>query len=194
MGKMAVSRTVEWPPWLGSSLQWWPTLAGVGLAVFIALGTSSGRELASILAASGFVYLGAAALRKPSAAWPLFFGAFVVIAVNRTGLSAIDATWVFLLLAVLLAAYGLSRGAVLPIAGLPLQTIAMAGFGAVAAAALNTSGDAAAYLVAVGLLGHAAWDVYHYWTNRVVVRSMAEFCAVLDTMLAIAIVVATASG
>jgi hypothetical protein len=44
------------------------------------------------------------------------------------------------------------------------------------------------------LLGHAAWDVYHYWTNRVVVRSMAEFCAVLDTLLAMAIVVATARG
>ena len=194
MGKTAVFRPVGWQPRLSSSLQWWPTLAGVGLAAFIALSASSGRELASILAASGFVYLGAAALQKPSAAWPLFFGTFVVIAVNRTGLAAIDATWVFLLLAVLLAAYGLSRGAVLPTAGLPLQTIAMAGFGAVAAAALNTAGDAAAYLVAAGLLGHAAWDVYHYWTNRVVVRSMAEFCAVLDTLLAMAIVVATARG
>jgi hypothetical protein len=181
------------PPLVRRSLQWWPTLAGVALAAFIALGTSSGRELASILAASGFVYLGAAALQKPSAAWPLFFGTFVVIAVNRTGLSALDATWIFLLIAVLLAAYGLARGAVLPTNGLPLQTIAMAGFGAIAAAALNTSGDAAAYLVAAGLLGHAAWDVYHYLTNRVVVRSMAEFCAVLDTLLAMAIVAATAS-
>jgi hypothetical protein len=140
------------------------------------------------------VYLGAAALQKPAAAWPLFFGTFLIIAVNRTGITAIDATWVFLLLAVLLAAYGLSRGAVLPTGGLPLQTIAMAAFGAVAAAAVNTSGDAAAYLVAAGLLGHAAWDVYHHWTNRVVVRSMAEFCAVLDTALAVAIVAATATA
>src|ERR671910_2379927 len=131
MGKTAVYRPVSWQPRLSSSLQWWPTLAGIGLAAFIALGASSGRELAPILAASGFVYLGAAALQKPSAAWPLFFGTFVVIAVNRIGVAAIDATWVFLLLAVLLAAYGLSRGAVLPTAGLPLQTIAMAGFGAV---------------------------------------------------------------
>ena len=129
MGKTAVFRPVSWQPRLGSSLQWWPTLAGAGLAAFIALGASSGRELAPILAASGFVYLGAAALQKPSAAWPLFFGTFAVIAVNRVGLAAIDATWVFLLLSVLFVAYGLSRGAVLPTAGLPLQTIAMAGFG-----------------------------------------------------------------
>ena len=194
MAKTASSPTVGWPPWLSSSLQWWPTLAGIGLAAFIAVGTSSGRELAPVVAASGFVYLGAAALQKPAAAWPLFFATFVVIAVHRAGIAAIDATWVFLLLAVLLVAYGLSRGAVLPTAGLPLQTIAMAGFGAVAAAALNTTGDAAAYLVAAGLLGHAAWDVHHHWTNKVVPQSMAEFCGVLDTMLAAAIVAATASG
>jgi hypothetical protein len=194
MSKTAVSRGVDWQSWPSSTLQWWPTLAGVGLAAVIALGASSGRELAAVLAASGFVYLGAAALQKPAAAWPLFFGTFLIIAVNRTGITAIDATWVFLLLAVLLAAYGLSRGAVLPTGGLPLQTIAMAAFGAVAAAAVNTSGDAAAYLVAAGLLGHAAWDVYHHWTNRVVVRSMAEFCAVLDTALAVAIVAATATA
>jgi hypothetical protein len=45
-----------------------------------------------------------------------------------------------------------------------------------------------AYLVAAGLLGHAAWDADHYRANRVVVRSMAEFCLVLDTALAVAIV------
>ena len=40
-----------------SSRQWWPTLAGAGLAAFIAFDMASGRELAPILAASGFVYL-----------------------------------------------------------------------------------------------------------------------------------------
>ncbi len=30
----------------------------------------------------------------------------------------------------------------------------------------------------------AAWDVYHHRVERVVARSMAEFCAVLDTLLA----------
>ncbi|HKO85266.1 MAG TPA: hypothetical protein VJ140_12080, partial [Actinomycetota bacterium] len=48
-----------------------------------------------------------------------------------------------------------------------------------------------AYLVAAGLLGHAAWDVYHHRTNRVVVRLLAEFCLVLDTALAVAIVIVT---
>jgi hypothetical protein len=33
-------------------------------------------------------------------------------------------------------------------------------------------------VVAAGLLGHAAWDVYHHRAGRVVRRSLAEFCFV----------------
>jgi hypothetical protein len=48
--------------------------------------------------------------------------------------------------------------------------------------------------VSAGLLAHAAWDVYHHRTGRVVVRSMAEFCGVLDTLLALVVLGATFSG
>jgi hypothetical protein len=178
---------------LGGSLNWWPTLAAVGVASYIALDTA-GSELAAVLAASGFVYLGAAALRKPSAAWPLFLGTFVVIAANRFGVVPLDATWILIGLAAVLLGYGLRQRAAHPSHGLPLQAIAMAGFGTIAASALIVSGDVGASLVAAGLLGHAAWDVYHHRVNRVVVRSMAEFCCVLDTLLAIAILVAVVRG
>jgi hypothetical protein len=176
------------------TLSWWPTLAGVALAGFIALGTSSGSELAPILAASGLVYLGAAALRKPAAAWPLFFLTFVVITAARIGVANFDATWVFLGLAAVFVAYGLLRGAARPIDGLPLQTIAMAAVGTTAAIALIANADVGAYLVAAGLLGHAGWDVYHHRANKVVPRSMAEFCCVLDTLLAAVVVVAAVRG
>jgi hypothetical protein len=181
-------------PTLWRSLSWWPTLVGIGLASLIALDTPGGGDLAPILAASGLVYLGAAALRKPAAAWPLFFGTFVVITATRVGIATFDATSVFLGVAVLLIGYGVLQGAVRPFDGLPLQAIAMGGVGMAAGIALRVGGEAGAYLVAAGLLGHAAWDVYHHWVNKVVVRSMAEFCCVLDTLLAVAIVVATAKG
>ncbi|RIQ13601.1 hypothetical protein [Jiangella rhizosphaerae] len=48
--------------------------------------------------------------------------------------------------------------------------------------------------LAAGLLGHAAWDVWHHRTNRVVTRSLAEFCVVLDTLLAAAMIVVAISG
>jgi hypothetical protein len=150
--------------------------------------------LAAVLAASGLVYLGAAALRKPSAAWPLFFGTFLFITATRIGLTTIDATWLFLAFGALFIGYGLLHGAAQPIEGLPLQTLAMAVFGTAAAVALLVGEAAGAYLVAAGLLGHAAWDIHHHRVNRVVVRSMAEFCCVLDTLLAVAIVIAALRG
>ena len=55
----------------------------------------------------------------------------------------------------------------------------------------------AAALLVAGLVGrriHAAWDVHHHRTGRVVERSLAEFCAVLDVLVAalVAVVALTA--
>jgi len=47
--------------------------------------------------------------------------------------------------------------------------------------------------VAIGLLGHAGWDVYHHRVNRVVARSPAEFCFVIDTLDAGAMLAVVAS-
>ncbi|MDX3927920.1 hypothetical protein [Rhizobium sp. LC145] len=180
-----------------ASLQWWPALVGVGFAVFVAFdlftGEEHGGELASIVAASGLVYLAAAALEKPSASWAVFFGSVVVITAGKMGLVGIDATWLLLGIAAAFLGYGLIRGAHHSTAGLPLQTIAMIAFGAIAAIALYLNTAAGAYLVAAGLFAHAAWDIHHHRVNKVVSRSMAEFCCVLDIALAVAIVIATAS-
>jgi hypothetical protein len=153
-------------------------VAGIGFAAFVALdmflGTEHGNELASIVAASALVYLAAAALEKPSVAWPAFFVSLVVITAAKMGFTGFDATWILIGLAALLVGYGVLRGVTRPIGGLPLQTIAMVLFGTVAAIALMVHGEFGAYLVAAGLFGHAAWDVHHHWTNRVVARSLAE--------------------
>jgi hypothetical protein len=169
----------------------WPTLAGIGVAVLVALRLSDGTDLAAVLPAMAIIYLGAAALRRPAAAWPLAAAAVLVIAATDTLWVEGDATWVLLGLAVPLLAYGLwsagqSANDVWP------QAIAMVGFGVAAAIALGVSEDVGAYLVAAGFLGHASWDVYHYWTNKAVVRSYAEACFVADALIAIAIVIATA--
>lgn len=177
----------------GALLRRWPTLAGIGVAVLTVSGMSSGGEIASVLAASALVYLGAAALRNRATAWPLFFGTFAVITVTRMVID-VDATWVFLGLAVLFTAYGLLRGAARPTEGLPRQTLAMLAFGLTAATALLVNTTLGSYLVAAGLLAHAAWDVWHHQTNKVVSRSLAEFCFVLDTLVAVAIVIVTLRG
>lgn len=178
-----------------AALRRWPTVAGVVMAAFVAWGVTSGADLAPVLTASGFVYIGAAAFQKRSAAWPVFFVSFVVIgAAGFTAYEAALGVWVLIGIAALLAAYGLVRGAARPAAGLPLQGLAMAGFGAVAVAVLLVGGDLGLYLVAAGLLGHASWDVWHHRTERVVSRSLAEFCVVLDTLVAAAMVVVALSN
>jgi hypothetical protein len=169
----------------------WPTLAGLGFAALIAFDLVSGVDLAPVLAASAAVYLGAAALRRPATAWPLFFATAVVITVARLLEDRFEPTWVILAGAAALLVHGLLRGAGRPGHGLPLQTLALLGFGAAAGAALLITPEVGAYVVAAGLLGHAAWDVHHHRTNRVVVRSLAEFCLALDTALAVAIVIVT---
>jgi hypothetical protein len=45
--------------------------------------------------------------------------------------------------------------------------------------------------VGIAILGHAAWDAYHYLRDRVVTRSYAEFCAVVDLLLGAAILFMT---
>lgn len=170
-----------------------PAAFGVAFAGFNIVGLAEGADLAPLLAASGFVYLGAAALRRPGMAWPMFWLTFVVIGISRV-LGGPDSVWVILGLAALFGLYGLVRGAARDPEGLPRQAIAMVAVGAAAGVTIVVGGDLGGYLVAAGLLAHAAWDAYHHRTGKVVARSMAEFCFVLDTLVAIAMVVVLVTG
>ena len=114
-----------------------------------------------------------------------------MITASRMKLTGFDATWLLIGVAVLFAGYGIVRGAMRPTSGLPLQAMAMVAFGTVAGIALFVEEAIGARFVAAGLFAHGAWDAYHHRANRVVSRSMAEFCFFLDVLLAAAIVVAT---
>lgn len=106
-------------------------------------------------------------------------------------------SWVVLALAVPLLIYGLLYGRRPDTpprhGGWPYHLVAMAAFGAAAAMALGVTATVGAYFVAGGLLAHAVWDAYHYRINKVVARSLAEFCLVLDTIVAAVIVIVTAT-
>jgi hypothetical protein len=71
---------------------------------------------------------------------------------------------------------------------LPLQAAGMLVFGASMLAALYVEPFLGGMIVAIGLLGHAAWDTVHYVRNRVVTRSYVEFCAVLDLLVDAAVI------
>lgn len=177
-----------------SKARWWPLAAGIAAAAFIVLDLAAGVELAKVLAASAVVYIGAAALERPRAAWPVFFATVAVITVGNIVPLGFDIAWAVLGVGFALAAYGVARRAWRSESGFPLQSLGLLAFGGLAATAILVQPTAGSYLVALGLLAHAAWDAYHHWKNRTVVRSMAEFCMVLDTALAVTILVLTATS
>jgi hypothetical protein len=173
----------------------WPIVAAIVFASFVAFGSgpSDHTDVAPVVTASAFVYLGAAALKRRAAAWPMFFVSVIVITVGFRvpGLDPSWSSWAMVGIAAVLLVYGLIRGALRPPWGVPLQAAAMAVFAAAAIAAVHLDVMWAGLLVGAGLFAHTAWDVFHLRAERVVARSMAMFCAVLDTFLAIVVLVVT---
>lgn len=164
-----------------------------GLATAFWFGASDPSRMAQVLTAAGFVYLGAAALGRRAAAWPLFGVTFVLIGIGVAA-PGFDPFWAMLCLVTALTAYGLVRGRLRPSWGIPMQAGAMVLVVAVAVAVALLGQPWAGVLVGTGLLAHAAWDVHHHRTRRVVAASLAEFCAALDASLALAIIAVTLIG
>jgi hypothetical protein len=170
----------------------WPVIAAIVFATFVAFG--SGRadhtDIAPVVTASAFVYLSAAALQHRVSAWPMFFVSVVVITFGSVvaSLGSSWSSWAMVGIAAALTVYGLLRGALRPPWGMPLQSVAMVVFAAAAIIAVHVTAVWAGLLVGVGLLAHTAWDIYHHRTDRVVVRSMSLFCAVLDSCLAVVVI------
>lgn len=162
----------------------WPAFAGLAVAVLTALALwLRDADATAVITASALVYLGAAALGLRWSAWPIFGVSFVLISVGFL-VPAFDPSLIMIAIAVLLIGYGFVRGRGKPLHGLPLQLVAMVILAGLAVIAARLDPTVAAIMVAAGLLAHAGWDAYHHRKDRVVVRSMAEFCMVLDTVLA----------
>ncbi|MGW4408449.1 hypothetical protein ACWEJ6_30750 [Nonomuraea sp. NPDC004702] len=170
----------------------WPTVLGVAFMVFNVLGLEDGRDAALVVFLAALVYLATAVTGRPEVAWPLFGASVVAVAVLRLlGL----APWPGLVGgAVCVALVGLAGGLVRRPTLVAAQVPAMLVFGAVSVAALSLSPAVGGCLVAVALVGHAVLDVVLWRRNKVVVRSMAEFCAALDLTLGVVIVVLTVSA
>ena len=99
---------------------------------------------------------------------------------------------IFLVAALVFLVVGVARGQLQKPCDLALQTVGVLAFGSTVLVALYVDPDLGGYLVAFALIGHAGWDAYHYLRNRVVARSYAEWCAVVDLLLGAAILLALA--
>ncbi|GAB3824929.1 hypothetical protein ACFPIJ_63880 [Dactylosporangium cerinum] len=163
----------------------WPTWLALAWAAISLWDAGDGLEYAFLLAVAAAGYLFVTVVDRPRATWPVLFALVGVVAVQR--LLDIDPWPSLVVLAVALIAVGLFGGQ-LRRRGLPaLQSPASLVFLAVGVAALSVPTDVGRYLVAAGLLAHAAWDAAHWRADAVVARSFAEWCGVLDLTLAVGI-------
>lgn len=182
--------------WVQLLIHRWPTLLGVGVATLTFLGEEVSAGFVSAVSAvvilMAGIYLGAAVLERRRAAWVFFLGGFVLLAAVRLLDGGVNLPLVFGVGAVILLVLGLARGRLGP-GHARLQVAGMLGFGVLGLLAPGVDPALGGYLLAAALLGHAAWDTAHFWRNRVVTRSYAEFCGVLDLVLGVAIIVMLAA-
>lgn len=167
----------------------WPSVLGV---VMIAATSFRGADvyvvtLVTMLAA--LAYLSAAATSRRRAAWITFAvtAAFVPIGV----LTRFDFTLLIVAIAALVIAYGLATLERQSWRELAIQGAGFAGFTAISVIALNLGPAVAAYVAAIGVIGHGVWDVIHHRRDKVVTRAFSEFCAVLDFGMGVLLLIVT---
>lgn len=170
----------------GRLLARWPSALAVAAALLGGGGSGTSTTLAAAVAFIALNYVFAAVTARQVSAWWGLLGSIPIILSGRiTGVDA--APFVLMgLIAAALIGVGSRRGTWSRRQN-RVQLYGLVGYGAIAVAAALSSGTLAAILIAVGLLGHVAWDVVHLVRNEVVGRRYAELCIVLDTMLALTI-------
>ena len=176
--------------WADVLLHRWPTALGIAVAALAAFDLRDGLEFATLTVLLALIYLGAAALDRRWTAWVLLLaGLPITIFIPST--SEVVPSVVLLIAALVFLVLGVARGLWQKPGGVPLQTAGMLAFGSTVLVALYVDPDLGGTLVAIALIGHAAWDAYHFVRNRVVPRSYAEFCIFVDLLLGAAILYMT---
>ena len=177
--------------WTGVLMHRWPTALGIAVAALAAFDVQDGLEFAALTVLMALIYLGAAALDRRWSAWVVLL-AGLPLAIFISSISGIDPSVVLLVAAPVFLVLGVAHGQWQRPDGLPLQTAGMLAFGSTALVALYyVYPGLGGKFVGIAILGHAAWDAYHYLRDRVVARSYAEFCAIVDLLLGAAILFMT---
>lgn len=168
-------------------LQRWPTVAALAFALFGTPAEASVDVLTEMMMLLPFLYLVTAVLGRPRAVWVVFPAAYTAWFVLRA-LDVVPSTVLIGAAAAVVIVVGAVRGRLRDRRFL-VQVAGMVAFGVLGLVALAVDPDVARYLVAAGWFLHGVWDLVHHRLRSTVDRSFAEFCAVLDVAVAVALVV-----
>ncbi|HTF11002.1 MAG TPA: hypothetical protein VK659_22780 [Asanoa sp.] len=172
------------PSTLGWLAHRWPTLVAIPIALASLYGLDDVRDLAFLLVFSPLGYLVPASFNRPGITWPaVLIGSF---AVGPLRYFELNTEYALLVASVAFVVIGTVRRA----PGFGIQVVAAVLFAGLAVIAIEAGSVAVGgVLIAIGLLAHAGWDAYHHRVNRVVPRSFAEWCFVVDVILGVVAIV-----
>lgn len=142
-------------------------------------GSSPRGALAQALLLFAFGYLVAAAASRPRLTWLLAVGVVALLVVLRLQ-HWVDPFWLLLVAGMVVLGAALLRRRPRSTAVLLAQGGGLAAFAVLGIVALAVEPEVGRIILGVGWIAHAGWDLAHWWLNRVVSRSFAEWCGVFD--------------
>ena len=174
-----------WTAWLQAR---WPTAAALAIAALLVtvseIQTDQGvTDLSQAALLLPLAYLVIAKLRRRRASWPVIVALSLPFAALRE-LDAVDPAVVLSAVALVVLVWGAVDGQLRRPDQFRIQALAMLGFGALALVALAVAPEVGRYLVAAAWLLHGVWDLVYFRLDTVVARSYAEFCGVVDVLVA----------
>jgi len=176
--------------WLSMIVRRWPIAVGIASVVAFSGGGVSDDGVAGLgeaLLLLPLGYLVLAKIRRRNAAWlVLFAGLAAIVALRAIDVVAPSAFLSAVALVVLV--WGAADGQLRKPDMFRVQAWGMLGFGALALAGLAVEPELARYIVAAGWFFHGIWDYVHLRLDKVVSRSYAEWCAAVDIVVAVQLV------
>jgi hypothetical protein len=178
----------------------WPTalavVAAAGVVLVIVRFANEADYFGASIATMAGIYLFAYGLGRPWTAWPAFLLLSALVTIlqfaHTHGVLPFDAPVGMAAVLVVLWLWAVVRRRFTDRPTFAVQTAGAAGFAVVTLLCVAVQPTLGALLAGVGILAHAAWDAYHWRTGKVVHRSWAEFCFVLDLIVGAALIIATA--
>ncbi|MGI5213402.1 hypothetical protein [Plantactinospora sp. CA-290183] len=147
------------------------------------------RSLGGVFVLLPLGYLVLAKLRRRRATWPVVITGFGLVILTR--IVGVDPAFVLTVIALLVLIWSVADGQLTRDRTLQMQALGFGVFAAVSFAGLailTQEPTIAGYLVAAAWLAHGIWDLVHLKLDRVVAPSFAEWCAVIDILIAVQLV------
>ncbi|WP_181763527.1 hypothetical protein [Streptomyces albidus (ex Kaewkla and Franco 2022)] len=167
----------------------WPTALAVALATLNVIDSGS-QDLADAVGGFGevlpllpLIYLVVNQIGKPRGTWPVL-GAGLVAVFALPVQDVVAPSTVLVACALVFLIWGAVCGTPHGRATFGAQAAGALVFGGLAIAGLAVDPELGRCLVAAGWFLHGVWDFVHLWLDKVVARTFAEWCGVVDVLVA----------